>query len=63
MLQKAENDGALTGVTIAVRGSHLSHLFFANDSLLFCHANFMEWGNVMTILKRYELASGQKLNS
>jgi hypothetical protein len=41
----------------------LSHIFFADDSLLFCWANFNEWGNVLNILHRYELASGQKLNS
>lgn len=62
-LQNAVLEGSLTGVPIAACGSCLSHLFFADNSLLFYCANFMEWGNVMNLLKRYELALGQKLNS
>lgn len=63
LLKKAEAEGAITGVPIVARGSRLSHLLFADDSLLFCRANFRELGNVMNILKRYELASGHMLNT
>jgi ribonuclease HI len=38
-------------------------LFFADDSLLFCRANFTEWGRLLGILSWYEKASGQKLNA
>lgn len=62
MLSHAENTGAITGVPTSKRGPRLSHLFFANDSLLFCKANSMEWRRLTQILGRYEMASGQKLN-
>jgi len=40
----------------------LSHFFFANDSLLFCKANSVEWRRLMRILGVNEVGSGQKLN-
>jgi hypothetical protein len=63
LLSRASQDGQILGVPISARGVKLSHLFFADDSLLFCRVNFNEWGAVLNILQRYELASGQKLNS
>jgi hypothetical protein len=62
MLVRAEQDRLLTGVPISVRGVRLTHLFFADDSLLFCRANFDEWGNLLKVLEVYEAASGQKIN-
>jgi hypothetical protein len=43
MLTKAEAEGRITGVPIAVGGTRLSHLLFADDSLLFRRATFSEW--------------------
>jgi hypothetical protein len=63
LIQKAHEDGTISGVPIAAKGFKLSHLFFADDSLLFCRSNFNEWNAVLQVLKQYELASGQKLNS
>jgi hypothetical protein len=40
----------------------LSHFFFANDSLLFCKANSVEWRRLMRILGVNEAGSGKKLN-
>ena len=40
----------------------LSHLLFANDSLLFCRATTEECAKVLNILETYENAFGQKVN-
>jgi hypothetical protein len=37
-------------------------LLFADDSLLFCKANSVEWKRLMTILECYRATSRQKLN-
>ena len=39
-----------------------SHLFFADDTLLFCRANKGDLDAIQGILVLYEKASGQKLN-
>jgi exonuclease III len=62
LMHKVEREGKISGLPIAKGGTKINHLFFADDSLLFCRANFMEWGNVQEILNIYEKASGQKLN-
>jgi hypothetical protein len=62
MLNKAESLGVITGVPSSKKGPRLSHLFFADDSLLFCKANSVEWRRITNILEKYEEASGQKLN-
>jgi hypothetical protein len=62
LLHKAERNDTITGLPIAKGGTKINHLLFADDSLLFCKANFMEWGNIQEILDIYEKASGQKLN-
>ena len=43
-------------------GFRLTHLFFADDSLLFCKASIQECNHIQDILLEYETASSQKLN-
>ena len=43
-------------------GPRVSHLFFANDSMVFLKANTSESEMVKYLLKLYEESSGQKIN-
>lgn len=62
MLTKANGDGALTGVPTSKRGPRISHLFFTDDSLLFYRSTKSQWQSLTNVLRRYEEASGQRLN-
>jgi hypothetical protein len=55
---RAEKNGVLIGVPTSKKGPTLSHLFFADDSLIFCKANSVEWRRLTKILEKYEAASG-----
>jgi ribonuclease HI len=61
-LRKGENEGRFTGLPITRGGTKLNHLFFADDSLLFCKATETELKGLLDILDFYEQASGQQLN-
>jgi len=54
--------GVITGVPTSPRGPRLSHLYFADDNLLFCKANSVERICLMRILRVYEARSRQQLN-
>jgi hypothetical protein len=62
LILRAEQRGAISGVPSSPRALKISHLFFADDSILFCKSNAVEWRRLMKILGIYENASGQKLN-
>jgi hypothetical protein len=62
LLQQAGRKGIITGVPTSPRGPRLSHLFFGDDSIIFCKANSVEWRRIMKILDIYEKGSGQKIN-
>ena len=52
----------MEGVKICRGGPRLSHLFFANDSLIFCKVTLKECDELQRLLAVYEKASGQQLN-
>ncbi|XP_042990668.1 uncharacterized protein LOC122317666 [Carya illinoinensis] len=62
LLNHAEKTHLITGLPIRKNHLHINHLFFADDSLLFCKANSIEWSQLHSLLASYERASGQRLN-
>ena len=62
LLKKSNLEGQLKGLQTSRWGPWVSHLFFADDSLLFGKASLAESREFMEILKLYEESSGQQLN-
>uniref|UniRef100_A0A2N9G6K5 Reverse transcriptase domain-containing protein n=1 Tax=Fagus sylvatica TaxID=28930 RepID=A0A2N9G6K5_FAGSY len=62
LIQKAKLAGELQGVSISRGGPKITHLFFADDSLLFCKATTQDVTRIQNILNEYEMASGQQIN-
>ncbi|XP_019159994.1 PREDICTED: uncharacterized protein LOC109156596 [Ipomoea nil] len=62
LLQKAQMEGAIHGCRVARGAPSMSHLFFADDSLLFFKANIQEASVIKQCLIRYEKLSGQMVN-
>ena len=52
----------LTGMKFSRSGLSITHIFFADDSLIFCKADKKQAEEVSGILKTYEKGSGQVIN-
>jgi hypothetical protein len=52
----------ITGVSTSPKGPSISHLLFADDCILFCKANRVEWRRLLKLINVYEVGSGQKVN-
>ena len=62
MLKKEEEEGYIKGVAVSRGALSISHLFFADDSIIFCRVSILECERVLKVLEDYERDSGQKVN-
>ena len=62
LLRKNVVEGRLKGVSVSRGRPQITHLFFTNDSLLFCQATRANCEAISGILQLYEGVSGQQLN-
>ena len=62
LINSATRRGDIKGFSLRKGGPDLTHLLFADDSLLFCRATLEECEKVLQILESYEQASSQKVN-
>ena len=62
IFQKATKNGEIQGFSICINGPKLTHLFFADDCLLFCRSTLEECEKIQELLSCYEEASGQMVN-
>ncbi|XP_058746226.1 uncharacterized protein LOC131619104 [Vicia villosa] len=62
LLKKVSMEKAIHGIRVARKSPKITHLFFADDSLLFARSNQEEATRIKEILKVYEGASGQVVN-
>ena len=59
LLRKAEHEKRIQRLTISRGGPCISHLFFADDSVIFCRATIDECQVLQDIQQIYERASGR----
>ena len=62
LIKKAIAVGDLRGFSLCKSSPQISHLFFANESLIFCWAKMGDVQAIQSALTQYEKASKQKIN-
>ena len=62
LLRRAADVGQIHGFSISRRGPKLTHLFFADDCILFCRSTLAECDKIKELLALYEATSGQMVN-
>ena len=61
LLKKAEERGFIHGISVTRTTPKVSHLLFADDSIVFMRASVQESNELKRILQEYERASGHRL--
>lgn len=59
----AQNSGNLSGIKVARQCPRINHLLFADDTMFFVRADLRSCYTLNAILRNYELASGQQINT
>ena len=62
LLNKAQTEKGLHGIQIVRGAPKINHLFFADNSLIFCRYSFQDSQTIQEILNTYQSASGQLIN-
>uniref|UniRef100_A0A2N9HDU2 Reverse transcriptase domain-containing protein n=1 Tax=Fagus sylvatica TaxID=28930 RepID=A0A2N9HDU2_FAGSY len=62
LISNAKDRGSLQGTSLCRNGPKITHLFFADDCLLFSKATSGDCATIQEILTTYEKASGQQVN-
>ncbi|XP_021766307.1 uncharacterized protein LOC110730792 [Chenopodium quinoa] len=62
LIKKASDHRLVHGSGASRKGPKISHIFFADDNLLFARANRVECSKIVDIRNIYEAASGHKIN-
>lgn len=58
IIRKYELQKLIQGVKICRRAPVISHMLFDDDSYVFCKANVNEAGSMVSLLRKFEVASG-----
>lgn len=61
ILNDFERRKLIKGIKVARSAPSISHMFFADDSYIFCKATMDSADHVLQILKLFEVASGQQM--
>jgi hypothetical protein len=62
MITAKQDQSLINGIAIAQNAPKVSHLFFADDSLIFCKAQKEEASQLKAIFDEYQRVSGQLIN-
>jgi hypothetical protein len=62
MLTDKQDQGLINGLVIAQTAPKISHLFFADDNIIFCKANEEEATQLKAVFEEYYRISGHKVN-